>query len=75
MGRHPKPFAHSIERRWSSEPGATERVASVGDFLLAMATYHAACRRWPDNRIFLRQGGRVLQDSLTAERATEDDAP
>jgi hypothetical protein len=74
MGRHPKPFAHSIERRWSSEPGAAEQVASVQDFLLAMATYHAACRRCPDNRIFLRQGGRVLQDSLKAER-TEDDAP
>ena len=74
MGRHPKPFAHTIERRWSSEPGATERVASVQDVLLAMATYYAACRRWPDNRIFLRQGGRVLQDSLKAER-TEDGAP
>jgi len=74
MGRHPKSFAHSIERRWSSQPSATERVASVQDFLLAMATYHAACRRWPDNRIFLRQGGRVLQDSFKAER-TDDDAP
>jgi len=74
MGFHSKPFAHSIERRWSSEPSATEQVASVQDFLLAMATYHAACRRWPDNRIFLRQGGQVLQDSFKAER-TEDDTP
>ena len=74
MGRPPKRLAHSIERRWSTEPEATERVASVQDFLLAMATYQAPSRRWPDDRIILRRGGRVLEDSLKAKR-TEDDLP
>jgi hypothetical protein len=31
--------------------------------LLAMATYQAACRRWPDARITLRQGGKLIADS------------
>jgi hypothetical protein len=63
MGRPLKPFAHTIERRWSTEPDATERVAGIQDFLFAMATYHSACRRWPDDRITLRRRGRILEDN------------
>jgi hypothetical protein len=57
---NPTPFALRIER-W--EKGMVHQVAGVEDFLPAMATYQAACRRWPDARITLRQGGKVIEDS------------
>jgi hypothetical protein len=41
-------------------------LAGVEDFELAVATYHAAVARWPDARIMLRQGARVVHD--TGER-------
>jgi hypothetical protein len=60
MQENPTRFAYRIER-W--EKAAVHHVAGVEDFLLAMATYQAACRRWPDARITLRQGGRLIEDS------------
>jgi hypothetical protein len=60
MKENPTPFTFRIER-W--EKNAVYHVAGVEDFLLAMATYQAACRRWPDARITLRQGGRLIEDS------------
>jgi hypothetical protein len=53
---------HCIER-WDANNTVAEQVARVGDFLLALATYQAACRRWPDARFILRRRGRVLEDS------------
>jgi hypothetical protein len=35
----------------------------VEDFDLAMATYRAACLRWPGAAITIRQGARILEDS------------
>jgi hypothetical protein len=35
----------------------------VEDFELAQITYYAAVARWPDARIMLRQGARVVKDS------------
>jgi hypothetical protein len=60
MKENPTRFAFRIER-W--EKGVVHHVARVEDFLLAMATYQAACRRWPDARITLRQNGRLIEDS------------
>jgi hypothetical protein len=40
-----------------------EHLAGVEDFEVAMATYRAACQRWPNATITLRQGARVIQDS------------
>jgi hypothetical protein len=60
MEENPTRFAFRIERR---ETDAVHHVAGVEDFLLAMATYQAACRRWPDARITLIQGGKVIADS------------
>jgi hypothetical protein len=34
------------------------------DFEVAEATYRAAVARWPAARIILRQGARVVQDSV-----------
>src|SRR5262245_15499170 len=60
MNENSTRFAFRVER-W--EKGAVDHVAGVEDFLLAMATYQAACRRWPDARITLRQDGRIIEDS------------
>jgi len=34
---------------------------AVADFAVARAAYRAACRRWPEAKITLRQGARVLE--------------
>jgi hypothetical protein len=60
MNESPTRFPYRIER-W--EKDAVHHVAGVEDFLLAMATYQAACRRWPDARITLRKGGQLIADS------------
>jgi hypothetical protein len=38
-------------------------VAGVEDYEVALATYHAAIKRWPGTPISLRQGARVIEDS------------
>src|SRR5262249_18389252 len=40
-----------------------EDIAGVEDYQVALATYHAACQRWPGIPITLRQGVRVIEDS------------
>jgi hypothetical protein len=39
-----------------------EHLAGVEDFDLAMATYRAACLRWPGAAITIRQGARIIED-------------
>jgi hypothetical protein len=56
-------FLYRIDRWDESGRAPVEYVAGVQDFLPAMAAYHAACRRWPDARITLIQGGKVIADS------------
>jgi hypothetical protein len=40
-----------------------EHVAGVEDYQVALATYRAACERWPGTPITLRQAARVIEDS------------
>jgi hypothetical protein len=40
-----------------------EHVAGIEDYQLVLATYRAACERWPGTPITLRQGARVIEDS------------
>jgi hypothetical protein len=40
-----------------------EHVAGVEAYQVALATFLAACQRWPGTPITLRQGGRVIEDS------------
>ena len=40
-----------------------EHIAGVEDYQVALATYRAACERWPGTPITLRQGARVIEDS------------
>jgi uncharacterized protein YdaU (DUF1376 family) len=36
---------------------------SVGDYLVALETYRAAMKRWPKDKITLRNRARVIQQS------------
>jgi hypothetical protein len=40
-----------------------EHIAGVEDYQVALATFRAACQRWPGTPITLRQGARVIEDS------------
>ena len=40
-----------------------EANSAVGDYLLALATYREAVRRWPKDKITLRNRARVLEQS------------
>jgi hypothetical protein len=56
-------FAHRVDA-WDDEgENVIEHLAGVEDFEVAMATYRAACQRWPNAAITLRQGARVIEDS------------
>ena len=60
-------FAYRIDHWTDDGESIVEHLADVEDFQVAMATYHAACKRWPRKAITLRQEGRVIED--TALRA------
>ena len=49
---------------------ALPAVAGVEDFTVALATYRAACERWPKAAITLRQGAKVIEDSRRTRLAS-----
>jgi hypothetical protein len=51
MADHP----HTIDR-WDDATGENliEQIAGAGDYLVALATYRAAVKRWPKDKITLR---------------------
>jgi hypothetical protein len=55
-------FGHRLDMYGSGDE-VVEHLAGIEDYLLAVATYHAACRRWPDAHLKLRQADRVIADS------------
>jgi hypothetical protein len=55
-------FKHSVERV-DDNGGIADHLAGVEDFMLAKATYDAAVKRWPQERIRLRQESRIVEDS------------
>ena len=59
-----KRFSHRIDMWDDDGENVLEHLAGVEDFDLAMATYRAACLRWPGAAITIRQGPRF---SRTAE--------
>jgi hypothetical protein len=46
-----------------------EYVAAVADLAVARAAYRATCRRWPDAKITLRQGARVVEKNWSPDAA------
>ena len=58
---------------WTDDGGSIiEHLAGVEDFTVAMATFKAACERWPKAAITLRQGARVIEDSRRLRLAWSD---
>jgi hypothetical protein len=55
-------LAYRIDR-WDPNGNAVQHVADLDDLTVALATYEAACNRWPDNHLTLREGSRVIADS------------
>jgi len=56
-------FAFRIDRWTDNGERIVEHVAGVEDFQIAMATYHAARKRWPKATLTLRQDTWVIEDS------------
>jgi hypothetical protein len=54
-------FQYHIDMWTINGEKVIEHVARVEDFQVAMATYRAACERWPGTAIILRQGARVIE--------------
>jgi hypothetical protein len=62
MADHPHTIASN---RWDDATGEIliEQIAAVGDYLVALATYRAAVKRWPKDKITLRNRARVTEQS------------
>ena len=56
-------FTFRVDTRTSDGESIVEHVAGVEDYQVALATYRAACERWPGTPITLRHGARVIEDS------------
>ena len=56
--------SHTIDR-WDDATGENliEQNAAVGDYLLAPVTYRAAVKRWPKDKITLRNRARIIERS------------
>ena len=58
-----KQFAHRIDMWDEDGANLVDHLAGVEDLDVAAASYRAACRRWPNAKITLRQGARVVDKS------------
>jgi hypothetical protein len=56
-------FTFRVDTGTPDAESIIEHVAGVEDYQVALATYRAACERWPGTPITLRQGARVIKDS------------
>jgi hypothetical protein len=56
-------FVYRIDIRTDDGKNILEHLAGMENLIVARAAYRAACVRWPNARITLRQGGRVVEDS------------
>jgi hypothetical protein len=56
--------AHTIDR-WDYATGENliEQIAAVGDYQVALATSHAAVKRWPKDKITLRNRARLIEQN------------
>src|SRR5262245_55950414 len=57
-------FLYRIDMCRSDDAKVIEHLAGVEDFKVAMATYRAACERWPGRTITLSQGARVIESPI-----------
>ena len=64
-------FAFRIDAWTDDGENLVEHLAGVEDYQLALTTYRAACERWPNAAITLRQGARVIEDSRRTRIASK----
>jgi hypothetical protein len=57
-------FLYRIDMWSSDDAKVIEHLAGAEDFKVAMATYRAACERWPGRTITLSQGARVIESPI-----------
>jgi hypothetical protein len=62
-------FAHRLDLWDSSGENIVDHLAEIEDFELAMATFRAACDRWPGANITLRAGVSVIEDTRRVRTA------
>jgi hypothetical protein len=62
-------FSYRIDTWTIDGEYVLDHLAGIEDFQLAQATYQAACRRWPDTVITLRQGAKVIEDNRQVRTA------
>jgi hypothetical protein len=56
-------FTYRIDLSDADGDNVVKHLADIDDLIVARATYEAACKRWPDERVTLRQGIRIIEDS------------
>jgi hypothetical protein len=56
-------FSFRVDTWTPDGESIVEHVAGIEDYQVALATFRAACERWPGASITLRQGARVSEDS------------
>jgi hypothetical protein len=56
-------FTFRVDTWTSDGESIVEHVAGVEDYQVALATYRAACERWPGTPVTLRHGARVIEDN------------
>ena len=56
-------FAFRVDMWTADGESIVEHIADVEDLTVALATYHAACKRWPGAAITLRQGTHIIEDN------------
>jgi hypothetical protein len=56
--------------RWTDDGNSIlDYIAAVADFAVARVGYRAASRRWPEAKITLRQGARVVERNWSTSEA------
>jgi len=65
-------FTFRVDTWTADGESIVEHVAGVEDYQVALATFRAACERWPGIPITLRQGARVIEDSRRLRVAWSD---
>jgi hypothetical protein len=61
-------FAYQIDLWDADGNSVVKHLADIDDLIVARATYEAACKRWPGERVTLRQGTRIIEDSPLRSR-------
>jgi hypothetical protein len=56
-------FVYRIDIWAKDGQNIVEHLAGLENLIVARAAYRAACDRWPNARITLRQGARIVEDS------------